>query len=455
MIYLNKNDQGVNYSVWEYIARLFVLLFFIYCCFIFLENDSSPWGGFISSSIAFLCITVFATLILLKESRWIIFFVIAYIVRLLIGLFHFLYFILPDYFETKGVTLPLSNDFTSAFEAIAEIASAKKHLGLFHYEEVYWSHPEILNLMSYPFVYFGNYVLNITPLNSFMSVLTSINIYLIGKYIYNFDRKKLRFITIISAYFPLTLISSLFYRDVTGLAIMSIGMTLIMLSRNGLIQYLMLGIGCYLFSLHRTIYPVVLLLAFFINYFLLLKKRVSARNRIFQFVVILPVVIILIFISIVAGFSENKVYVDGGASINFLGLPVKLIMGMIGPFPWTQYFTTGRLEYSYQFSDYLQGTLNVSIFFLLYYFRDSYFKKEQFNLFNITGLLLIIVGLSTTFMHISYVSTGVIFLLPWIANSINRYKIKQYYFISFLALLFFSLIIVLFIGSLGFKDLWA
>ena len=455
MIYLNMKEEEANYSVWEYIVRVLVLLLFIFCCFIFLENDSSPWAGFISSSIAFLCITIFATLILLKESRWILFFVRAYLVRLLIGLFHFLYFILPDYFETKGVTLPLADDFTSAFESICEIASAKKYLGLFHYEEVYWSHPEILNLMSYPFVFFGNYILNITPLNSFMSVFTSINIYLIGKYIYNFDRKKLRFITIISAYFPLTLISSLFYRDVTGLAIMSIGMTLIMLSRKGIIQYVMLIVGCYLFSLHRTIYPVVLLLSFFINHFLLLKNRVSARYQIFQFVVILPLVIILVFFSIVAGFSENQVYVEGGTSINFLGLPVKLVMGMIGPFPWTQYFTTGRLEYSYQFSDYLQGTFNVSIFFLLYYFRGSYFKKEQFNLLNITGLLLIIVGLSTTYMHISYVSTGVIFLLPWIANSINRYKLKEYYFITFLALLFFSLIIVLFIGSLGFKDLWA
>lgn len=455
MMYLKKNNQGVNYSVWEYIVRLFVLLIFIFGCFIFLENDSSPWGGFISSSIAFLFITIFATLILLKESRWILFFVVAYMVRLLIGLFHFLYFILPDYFETKGIALPLSDDFTTAFDAIAEIASAKKHLGLFHYQEVYWSHPEILNVMSYPFVYFGNYVLNITPLNSFMSVITSMNIYLIGKYLYNFDAKKLRFITIISAYFPLTLISSLFYRDVTGLALMSVGMTLILFARQGIVQYIMLFVACYLFSLHRTIYPAVLLLAYFLNHFLLLKKRVSARNRIFQFVIILPVVIILMFFNVIAGLSENQVYVDGGTSINFLGLPVKLVMGMIGPFPWTQYFTTGRLEYSYQFADYLQGTLNVSIFFLLYYFRGSYIKKEQFDLLNITGLLLIVVGLSTTFMHIAYVSTGVIFLLPWIANSINRYKLKEYYFITFIALLFLSLIIFLFIGSLGFKDLWA
>jgi hypothetical protein len=130
-------------------------------------------------------------------------------------------------------------------------------------------------------------------------------------------------------------------------------------------------------------------------------------------------------------------------------------MGIVGPFPWTQYFTTGRIEYSYQFVDYLQGTLNVSMVFLVYHFRHFYLKIEQFNLLNITGLLLILMGLSTTFMHISYVSTGVIFLLPWIANSIYRYKLKEYYLISFLVLLFLSLIIFLFIGNLGLKGLWA
>jgi hypothetical protein len=367
---------------------------------------------------------------------------------------HFIYFIVPNYFETNGSNLPLPHDFTSAFDAISEIVNAKYINGIFYYADVYWSHTEILNVMSYPFVYFGKYILNIAPLNSFMSIITAMNIYLISKYVFHFNSKQLRFITIIAAYFPLTLISSLFVRDMTGLALMSIGMTLVMYSPKGMIQYLMLVIASYLFYMHRTIYPIVLIVAFFINYYINSKDGVSARKRVFQFVIVLPVVVILLVKSISLGLSANEGYVESGTSINFLFLPVKLVMGIIGPFPWTQYFTTGRVEYSYQFSDYLQGALNVCVFFILFLFRGLYFKKQQFNLLNLTGLLLILVGLSTSFMHSSYVSIGVVFLLPWIANSNYRLKMREYFLVSFVSLLILSLFIFLFAGSLGLGSLW-
>ena len=58
-------------------------------------------------------------------------------------------------------------------------------------------------------MYFGDYIMTFAPLNSFFSILISINIILIAKHIFKIDNKSLKYIAITSAYFPMTLISSL------------------------------------------------------------------------------------------------------------------------------------------------------------------------------------------------------------------------------------------------------
>jgi hypothetical protein len=129
-------------------------------------------------------------------------------------------------------------------------------------------------------------------------------------------------------------------------------------------------------------------------------------------------------------------------------------MGLIGPFPWFQYFTTGRIEYSYQFADYLQGVFNLTTLVLMKTYFNDFFKRNQFNILNFTGLFLMAIGLSTSFMHSTYVSIGFLFLIPWIVNSSIWNKFKEYYLVIFSCMLFFSIIIVVFFGSLGLGSLW-
>lgn len=448
-------EGELYYSVWNYFLRLVIVVGLIFVCFITLGDNSSPLSGFISSSIAFLLITIATALILLPDRKWIRFFSLAYFIKLLIGLVHFLYFLAPAYFETNGTKLPMPHDFTSAFDCIKEIVASKQIHGLFHYEEVYWSHPEILNLMSYPFVYFGTYILNIAPLNSFMSIFSSINILLISQYVLHCEPRQLKFIAILTAFFPLTLISSIFYRDVTGMALMSIGLTLIMLSAKGILQFIMLAIACYLFYLQRTIYPLVLIVSFSITY-LMSKESAAPFKRLFSFIVFIAVFIVLLKWSLSLGLSEeqNSSYVEAAKNVNYLFFPVKLVMGIIGPFPWNQYFTTGRTEFSYQFADYLQGALNVGIVALIFLSFRSFFGKGQFNLLNITGLSLMLIGLATTQMHSSYVSIGILFLIPWVINSVSWSRLKRSVILSFICLLLLSLIITEFLGNLGLRNLW-
>ena len=231
---VKKLNLSISYSVWEYIIRLLVLILFSFAIFFTFSNNNNPLEGFISASISFFLITLVSVVILVRDRRWILFFVLAYLVHLAIGTFHYLYFLDPGYFLSNGLNLPLPHDFTATLTAVNEIISAKHTYGLLHYEDYYIGHPEIWNFISYPFYFFGGYILNIAPLNSFMSVFTSINLYLISKYVLNYRLIKLKRVAILSAYFPLTLISSIFFRDVTGIALMSIALVLLSFSKDTL-----------------------------------------------------------------------------------------------------------------------------------------------------------------------------------------------------------------------------
>ena len=393
---------------------------------------------------------------MLRNNRLVLSFIIAYLIHLIIGVGHYLIFIDADYFTSDGQFLPLPHDFKVALSAINEIISTKHTKGLFHFVDFYIEHLQIWNLMSYPFFFFGGYILNIAPVNSFMSVFTSINIYILSKFILKYLNRDLKKILLLTAYFPITIISSIFFRDTVGLALISMSILIICLSRNKIYYFLTLLIGIYFFYMVRSVYPLILILAFFVDYRINSKTSQSLGQSIFTFVFFVLFFGLMLYTSFQLGFSEgdNLNYIDRARGVNYLFFPVKLIMGLIGPFPWTKYFTSGQIVYSYQFADYIQGAFNITVLFLMIKFKSSFFKISKFNLLNLTGIFLILSGLATVEMHSSYVSIGFIFLIPWIINSTSWIKLKIYFLRSFLFLLTSSLLIFLFFGSLGLGDLW-
>ena len=138
-----------------------------------------------------------------------------YLIKLSIGLFHYLYFIDPLYFQGSGNDVTLHFEFQAVFSQIITFANDRKlENGLLYYNFNLGgvTHQEILSFISIPFMYFGDYIMTFAPLNSFFSILISINIILIAKHIYKIYNKSLKYIAITSAYFPMTLISSLIYR---------------------------------------------------------------------------------------------------------------------------------------------------------------------------------------------------------------------------------------------------
>lgn len=444
-----------SYSVGSYILRFFMIILFSLICFIVLRTDQDPITSFIASTIAFLLITVFSTLILLKSHKWVWFFILAYIVKILVGLFHYLYFIDPEYFQT-GLYKPLTWEFEAVFDGILSFAHEKKDYGILYYKarENDVTHQEILSLISIPFVYFGDYVMTISPINTFSSLLISMNIMLISKHKFCFDNTRLKYIAITTAYFPMTLISSLLYRDIVGLAAISVGFVLVMFSRKKIVTYLMLLVACYLFYLQRTIYPVILLLSFIINSIFFQKSNKKNTELFYKIITIVLSFIIFPIILHYSNTEANEVMASGAINFNYLFLPLKIIIGLVGPFPWNQFLMYEIIPaYAYQLGDYLQGTLNVAVVITIIRYRKKFFSKNNFNLLNIAGIIIILSGLFNSFMHMTYVAIGFVFLLPWLFYYINLEEFKKKYVCVFLVILFMSILISVFFGNLGLKTL--
>jgi len=457
MINYEKKDLAsfISYSVWEYILRIFIVGFFSIIIFYILGNNSDPLSSYISSSIAFLFITIFSSVILFKSQKWVWFFIMAFLIKILLGLIHYLYFIDPEYFRT-GLYKSLTWEFESVFDNILRSAHEKVQHGALYYQysEGGIDHQEIISIISIPFAFFGDYVLTITPINTYCSLLLSMNILLISKYQFNVSATVLKYIAVTTAYFPMFFIPSLLYRDIVGLGIMSIGMVLVLFSKKTIVKYCMLVVACYLFYMHRTIYPVIILMAFVINSVFFHSYNTKGNGYFYKVVTIILSIVAFSIIVTYTNTEGNQAMASGAFSFNFLFLPVKIILGLIGPFPWNQFMQYKEIPAnSYQLQDYLQGTFNVTVVTILILYRKKYFLKEKFNLMNITGGLLILVGLFNAFMHMTYVAIGFIFMLPWIFSVVNMKYFRKIYINIFLIILFLNLMIFAFFGNLGIKSL--
>lgn len=452
-----KVNQLKSYSVWQYIFGLIIISLFALTLFTILGNKTTTYSSFISSAVVFYFITIFTTYILLRSKKWLMFFTIVYLIKLSIGLFHYLYFIDPFYFDGSGIDVTLHFEFQAVFSQIITFANDKLENGLLYYNfyEGSATHQEILSFISIPFMYFGDYIMTFAPLNSFFSILISINIILISKYIFKIDNISLKYVAITSAYFPMTLISSLIYRDIIGIALMSIGLVLIFFSRKFIIQLLMLVIACYLFYLQRTIYPLILISAFIIDKMINQHSNSPKRDLLIKIFTIIITIIIFPTILNLSSTDANEAMLATAFNFNLFILPVKLILGTIGPFPWNQFLLYEQIPaFAYQLQDYLQGTFNLAVFVAIILKNKHFFKKGNLNLLSILGLLLLFSGLMTNVMHLTYTAIGIFFMIPWIFTTLNIKQFTVFYKYSFFSLILLNIIVIYLLGTVGISSLW-
>jgi hypothetical protein len=332
----------------------------------------------------------------------------------------------------------MHDEYKIYYSAICTFANAKEYELFVQPENIYLvTHPELLNIISFVFYRCGNYILTIMPLNTMMSLYTAVSIaYISKKHIY--IAKQIKVILVLTSLFPFCLIPSLFTRDIVGQFLLTMGVVFVVLSnKNRLFLLFSLLIASFLFYLQRTPYCIIPLLAYLLFVFISKKEKRTTKILLLLFTV-LSVMEASIFLSDIE--KANDIYISIFSNIYAIVLfPVKFIIGIIGPFPWIQFIES--YEYSYQIQDYLMSVFLISTLrYIIPYIKERVRLKEGLDFMIWVAFILIIFGIMNPFMHMSYVSIGVIFLMPVLSKTVTLKKYSITFLKVFLLYLFVNIL---------------
>lgn len=443
------SDYKMQYRKYPYI--IFVI-FILGSLFLNFSISNNPKSSLISATIIFFLLTLISSKLILRSNRWVVFFGLIFLLKLILGISHYLIFVDHDYFNGDGaLASSFWHEYQSVFNQVADVVKDKiSHGSIFYFDKEAFevTHPEIWNLISIPLVYLGCYALTITPINIFFTSLLSINLVFICKYIFVFTKKKVSAVAWTTSLFPMFLLADNFYRDQIGMGLMSIGITLYLISKNPIQKIISIGLLLYFSYILRTLYPAIFILALILYYIIINRKK---RKYLIWFV---PIILLIVLYAVNDIVRDNE-YISGYITPSgWVYLPVKIVLGVIGPFPWSQ-FMLYKVDpaISYQLPDYLLGIFQLSYLTLLIQNAKKLFKRENLNILTLFGLGIALSGIVTKQMHIGYIAEGIVLTLPWFFSKISLIDFNKR--LIWMSLLLISLnIFVSLVGNLGISTLW-
>lgn len=457
-----------NYTLKEYIGiwgKTIVSYLTIILVFALITDiNSDPVWSYCTLAISCLLgLKVFYSLFLRNigfVGFWII--VVAFLFKLFFGLWHFLTFVQPDYFN-GNTNYDFFYDYYWMHESIQYLALTAKEVGFnnaltFDYFIV--NKGAIIFYLYSPIYYIGgDLVLNLSLVNAVFTLFTAMLITYMAKYFFNLNKKQLLATLILCSFFPFGMITTATMRDFAGQFLIALGLISLQYSFKNPRLFFLLFVSAILFFLQRKNYVVIPFITYIIFLFFYTKESGLVR-----FKSSFNIRVIFLIISLFIGYNyflqatqselidtETQLSYNYTADITqvqfYLLLPIYIFKGFLGPFPWTQFFNYTQ-ETIYQLGDYFTSTF---IFTILLTMRHKIGKlnklKKDVNIITIASLIIIFSGIASGYMHLAYISIAVIFLIPFLMKHMDIKFFMRNYFIVFIFLIFLSVMWV----ALGFQ----
>lgn len=437
--------------------------------FIFIDVfGSDKLGSYISIILSVIFATyVFTKFLSLKfERKEKLIILLSLIVKVAIGLGHYLFFFQKDYFST---TSDYNNfiDYYWMHDSIRFLSNEILDKGYFNALSLEYfaiNKGALIFFLYAPFYAIsGDYVMNISLINVFFIQIATILLwYFIENYFsISIARRKNLFLVLL--FFPYGFFSSITMRDFAGMFLLVFGSISLCFSIfNKRLVYLLI-FSIFLFFCQRKSYAFIPIIIFFIY---TLKETVSdlgnGKNFFRLFVNLFYLVLggfltfyLFSFVIsndlLVLSESFDSEYVK--SSINpmfYIFLPLFLLKSFMGAFPWTQFLEFSEITV-YQPAEYLTSTYIFTILIVFLRNNKITLNYKIFHPFYFSFLLLMLLGVGSGYMHLTYVSFPLFFLLPLLVTSdtVSAYFLTSVFvFISFIML---SIISYLFISG---NDIW-
>lgn len=387
------------------------------------------------------------------------YFIIGLLFKEFIGFLFWEFYLFPDYFvKTDSVFHFQHFEYLITFERLQEIATYRMNNGFLSLPELAFADKYILvrYVMSTLFLSGSFYPFDLSVQNSLFSIYTAAIIGLIVREMGG-TKAQIKFALLMTIYQPFSFVSTMIWRDVVGQFFVVLGGYLLYKAfRASTVKMVLLLLASIVsFFVTRYLYaffPVIILC----GYLFFVK-----RNKLG--VLILPLLYIFIdyfdnLLSITKHLSDN--YGDNVMGIKFwLLLPFSILRLFIGPFPWSNWFSFTD-NTIFLIVHYLQAVVNVAFFWItvgLYgggklLLSSKFVSRETRSMDGLfLGLvfLFIMAGLGTEAVHVNYMSSGIIFLIPAISRASTTGNLVR---VVFRVFIFFILLNVIFM-SFGLSGL--
>jgi hypothetical protein len=349
-------------------------------------------GGLIAIFFFYFMLQKYFVMSILKYA------LIFFLIRLTIGIAHYLFFLEPDYFRHSSSDFSYLEEYMWLFDSMdmfaagtAGTADADTVAGYAEQNKNY----EMIYIMSFLFYFGGVKSLTIATFNSLVTVYAAFLVYLISLKI-NENSRNAMFCFLIVLLQPFEMITSILSRDTFGqmLVFYSVFLLVFFFSSNGLFKIAIIGFASWISSLVREVYFLIpLIVGFGTNmvYSVIYNFRNFKKSNLIAFIFALIGLVALtpILIDTFLGRFLNIDFLS-----KFFQLPVSFIYSVVGPFPWTQvlYQVTG---YEYHIPGYLTSVFNLTLFLSLLIFlvnnrpsRLQFMILLIFSLFYLSGILV-------------------------------------------------------------------
>lgn len=373
---------------------------------------------------------------------------IAFLIKLSIGICHYLLFFDADYFSGDGEIIQIfQNDFTSYFYYVRELIDFKQVNGILAFDNSTYvvSHQPLLNVIATCMYSFGANAMNIVPINTLLGNLAAINTVLI---ISHLRREKKEYLSSnmmtglmwLMTLFPLVLDNAIFVRDITGQFLMTIAAAILFLSESRW-QLLLLIPAAYLMSMQRDAYIIAVVVVF-------AYMRFVYGNSINPFSMIAGAIGLVIMANFIGDSGSEMATASVASNVGFL--PLRFFMALVGPFPWSQFLNAFYIpSFASQLYNYFLGIIHVACLFLIL-FRHGFSGALWKNPLAVMGLVIFLLGVINSNMHITYIAAGTYFLVPLIYLHFKSKEFSRALIVSF-CFLFVLNIFWIAIGGMGLK----
>lgn len=332
-----------------------------------------------------------------KYFKLIYFALIFFSLRMLVGVFHYLYFFEPDYLSSYSSSFDYLAEYVWALDSMNLISSTLSgdleadNESVLSARELNKNY-EMLFFMSLLFYFGGEKVLVVSSFNSLIVIFSAFLVYKIS-FALRKSNKVAFFCFVLVSMQPMEFISSILARDIFGQFIIIFAMYIMLCFFSlGISKYIGIFFASILSSFVREVYALIPITAYIMMVLTSdIAKGFISKKTFFGG-------IFLIFLSILGyQFVLNNIlyrFLDQNFISLVVQLPVSLVYALVGPFPWTQIFLQPP-GYEFHIPQYITSIYNfalilttISYLIKFHLKKVDYFILSYVFLFFFSGILV-------------------------------------------------------------------